>query len=170
MEQGKPAQPKPSDSNIIVTEFATMDDTYIVKTNFLVEPYLPRASVVGFYGRGEPAKSSLIATMCAYISHFASTLWISSEEYKAKIRARHVKGRQARRLRMFRQVCPIRSRSSRRLSDQLTHKNERSRPTSTLTSTSKRPSSKPRGLLRTSRLNISPQNRFDWSLSTLRLR
>lgn len=92
VKQGKPAQPKPSDPNNIVTEFATMADTYIAKTDFLVEPYLPRASVVGFYGRGETAKSSLIATMSAYISHFASTLWISSEENEAKIRARHVKG------------------------------------------------------------------------------
>lgn len=92
LKRGKRAAPRLVDPNNIVTEFATMADTYIARTEFLVEPYLPRASVVGFFGRGETAKSSFVATMAASISGFASTLWISSEEADAKIKARHVKG------------------------------------------------------------------------------
>ncbi len=92
IKQGKQAQPKPSDPNNIVTRFATMADTNIAKTEFLLEPYLPRASVVGFYGRGETAKSSLLATLAAQISDRCSTLWITCEENETKVRARHLKG------------------------------------------------------------------------------
>lgn len=93
IKQGKQAQPKPSNPNNIITRTAaTMADITTARTDFLVEPYLPRASVVGFYGRGETAKSSTIAKMAADISRFASTLWISSEENTDKILARHLKG------------------------------------------------------------------------------
>ncbi len=76
----------------IKLEFAMGNDEAETKLDFLVEPFLPRASVVGFYGRGETAKSSLLATMAADISTWASTLWISSEENEARIRVRHTKG------------------------------------------------------------------------------
>lgn len=92
VKQGKQAQPRPADPNDIILEFAMAGDTADVKLDFLVEPFLPRASVVGFYGRGGTSKSSLLATLAADISHFASTLWISCEETKSWIKARHVEG------------------------------------------------------------------------------
>lgn len=50
------------------------------KPYFLLEPYLIANSVVGFYGKGGSGKSSLLATLAADISSFASILWISTEE------------------------------------------------------------------------------------------
>ena len=65
-------------------------DTATVALHFLVDPYLPSRCVVGFFGRGSTAKSSLVATMSADISTEASTLWISVEEPSDWIRVRHM--------------------------------------------------------------------------------
>ena len=86
------AKQRLADPNSIVTEFAMGDNQVDTRLDFLVEPFLPRASVVGFYGRGETAKSSFLATLAADISSWASTLWVSTEENEARIRQRHTKG------------------------------------------------------------------------------
>ena len=92
VKRGKENTPRLADPDSIRLEFAMGDNDEETKLDFLVEPFLPRASVVGFYGRGETAKSSFLATMAADISSWASTLWISTEENEARIRRRHTKG------------------------------------------------------------------------------
>ena len=74
----------------IVLEVATSADT-TVQLHHLVEPYLPMNQVVGFYGRGGTAKSSLVASLATYISPHSSTLWVSTEEDRDWIKVRHVK-------------------------------------------------------------------------------
>jgi hypothetical protein len=75
----------------ITMEVAMSSDTATVALQYLVDPYLPSRCVVGFFGRGSTAKSSLVATMGADISDAASTLWISVEELNEWIRVRHMK-------------------------------------------------------------------------------
>ena len=72
-------------------EFAMMSDTATLKLDYLLDPWLPRKCVVGFYGRGSTAKSSLLASTAAAISSFASTLWISVEEPDDWIKVRHIR-------------------------------------------------------------------------------
>ncbi len=75
----------------ITLEFAMARDTATVKLSYLVDPYLPSACVVGFYGRGGSAKSSFLASLAARISEDYSSLWISVEEPTDWIRVRHIK-------------------------------------------------------------------------------
>jgi hypothetical protein len=72
-------------------EVAMSSDTATVSLQFLVDPFLPSRCVVGFFGRGSTAKSSLVATLAAQVSGEASTLWISVEEPNDWIRVRHMK-------------------------------------------------------------------------------
>lgn len=62
----------------------------ILETQYLKDPWLPRATVVGCYGRGEAGKSSWTAQICADVSKQVSTLWISSEERQDHILQRHI--------------------------------------------------------------------------------
>jgi hypothetical protein len=80
-----------ADQDDIVLEFATSKDTETAKLSYLVDPYLPRQCVVGFYGRGGTAKSSFLATLAAINSKTFSTLWVSAEEQKDWIKVRHTK-------------------------------------------------------------------------------
>lgn len=84
-------QPRTIDPNKIKLEFAMPEDIETATVTYLVDPFLPRQCVVGFFGRGGTAKSSFLATMAAMISHHASTVWISAEELKGWITARHIK-------------------------------------------------------------------------------
>jgi hypothetical protein len=63
----------------------------IVETQYLIDPWLPRSTVIGFYGRGEAGKTSFVAQMVGAASRQVSTLWISSEERKDHILKRHEK-------------------------------------------------------------------------------
>lgn len=80
---------------LVELEFAMSTNTATIAINYLVDPYLPRRCVVGFYGRGGSAKSSFVAGMAAHISKhervLASTLWISVEEPADWIKVRHIK-------------------------------------------------------------------------------
>lgn len=91
IRRGLATQPQPVDPNSIILEFAMSSDTATVQLSYLVDPYLPRRCVVGFFGRGSTAKSSFLATMAAEISDTASTLWVSVEELKDWIKVRHTK-------------------------------------------------------------------------------
>ena len=62
----------------------------VVQIDYLIDPWLPRATVIGCYGRGEAGKSSWTAQACAIVSNQVSTLWISSEENPSHIRQRHL--------------------------------------------------------------------------------
>jgi hypothetical protein len=62
----------------------------IVETEYLNDPWLPRGTVIGCYGRGEAGKSSWTAQICAAASGQVSTLWISSEERQDHIMQRHL--------------------------------------------------------------------------------
>ncbi|MGO4302854.1 PriCT-2 domain-containing protein [Cupriavidus sp. RAF12] len=62
----------------------------ILQIEYLIDPWLPRATVVGCYGRGEAGKSSWTAKACAVASTQVSTLWISSEERHDHILQRHM--------------------------------------------------------------------------------
>lgn len=75
----------------ITLEVAMARDTATVKLSYLVDPYLPSACVVGFYGRGGSAKSSFLASLAAQISEEFSTLWVSVEEPADWIKVRHIK-------------------------------------------------------------------------------
>ncbi len=75
----------------IKLEVAMSSDTATVALQYLVDPFLPSRCVVGFFGRGSTAKSSLVATLGAQVSGEASTLWISVEEQNDWIRVRHMK-------------------------------------------------------------------------------
>lgn len=74
----------------ITLEFAMESDTATVRLEYLLDPYLPRRCVVGFYGRGSTSKSSFLASLAAYISGVASTLWVSVEEPADWIKVRHI--------------------------------------------------------------------------------
>jgi hypothetical protein len=74
----------------ITLEFAMASDTATIKLEYLLDPYLPAKCVVGGYGRGSTAKSSLYASAAAYISPYASTLWVSVEEPADWIKTRHI--------------------------------------------------------------------------------
>jgi hypothetical protein len=63
----------------------------VVETQYLIDPWLPRSTVIGFYGRGEAGKTSYVAQMVAAASRQVSALWISSEERKDHILKRHEK-------------------------------------------------------------------------------
>lgn len=91
LKNGVPIPPPMASTDSIPMEVAMSSDTATVSLNYLVDPYLPSRCVVGFFGRGSTAKSSLVATMGADISEEASTLWISVEEPSDWIRVRHMK-------------------------------------------------------------------------------
>lgn len=86
-----PAQADPNSIKLKVVRMTDITERN-EKPYFLLEPYLIADSVVGFYGKGGSGKSSLIATMAAEISNFASTLWISTEETEANNLNRYMKG------------------------------------------------------------------------------
>jgi hypothetical protein len=75
----------------ITLEIAMANDTATVRLSYLVDPYLPRACVVGFYGRGGSAKSSFVASLAAQISEDYSTLWVSVEEPADWVKVRHIR-------------------------------------------------------------------------------
>lgn len=86
--------PPQADPNSIKLKVARRNEvtTEVKKPLFLYEPYLLADSVVGFYGKGGSGKSSLLATLAAEISPFASTLWISTEEDQEDVRDRGMMG------------------------------------------------------------------------------
>ena len=51
-----------------------------VPMEYYIDPWLPRRTVVGMYGRGETGKSTWSSWWCASVSASVSTLWITSEE------------------------------------------------------------------------------------------
>lgn len=67
------------------------DEIETTKLDYLVDLWLPDRHVVGFYGRGESGKSSLLASLAVHISSTSSTLWVSTEEREDFIRTRHTK-------------------------------------------------------------------------------
>lgn len=91
--QGTPTLRPLATPEEITLEFAMARDTATVRLSYLVDPYLPSACVVGFYGRGGSAKSSFLASLAARISdeQEASTLWVSVEEPPDWIKVRHMK-------------------------------------------------------------------------------
>jgi hypothetical protein len=80
---------KANPEDIILEVAMSSDDT--AKITYLMDPWLPHGQVVGFFGRGETAKSSFVATLAAQASEHASTLWISTEEPTDWIAVRHMK-------------------------------------------------------------------------------
>lgn len=68
-----------------------METSTTEKFEYICDPYFPRGKVVGSYGRGGTAKSSLLAALLAHISAVASGLWVSSEEPSDWITTRHIK-------------------------------------------------------------------------------
>ncbi|MBK6674856.1 MAG: AAA family ATPase [Proteobacteria bacterium] len=72
-----------------VFKFTRPGDT-VLNIEYLLDPWLPRATVIGCYGRGEAGKSSWTAQVCAAASGQVSTLWISSEERQDHILQRHL--------------------------------------------------------------------------------
>lgn len=89
------AQPDPvtidlSVPSTITLEFAMSSDTATIKLEYLLDPFLPAKCVVGGYGRGSTAKSSLYASAAAHISPRTSTLWVSVEEPADWIKTRHI--------------------------------------------------------------------------------
>lgn len=91
LKSGVPLPRPMAPMDAIKMEVAMKSDTATVALRYLVDPFLPSRCVVGFFGRGSTAKSSLVATMAADISGDASTLWISVEEPDDWIRVRHIK-------------------------------------------------------------------------------
>ena len=90
--QGTPIPQPLASPDSITLEFAMAKDTATVRLSYLVDPYLPSACVVGFFGRGGSAKSSFLASLAAQISdEGASTLWVSVEEPTDWIKVRHMK-------------------------------------------------------------------------------
>lgn len=89
LKSGAPIPPPMAPADSIKLEFAMASDTATVRLEYLVDPYLPAKCVVGFFGRGSTSKSSLLATISAHISSWASTLWISVEEPDDWIKVRH---------------------------------------------------------------------------------
>ena len=74
----RPAEVQTASPDQIVLEVA-MQSSSTSKLEYLIDPWLPSRQVVGFYGRGQTAKSSFLATLAARISDHCSTLWISTE-------------------------------------------------------------------------------------------
>jgi hypothetical protein len=62
----------------------------LVETDYLIDPWTPRATLIGYYGRGEAGKSSWAGQLCAAVSNRVTTLWVSSEEKPSHIRQRHL--------------------------------------------------------------------------------
>lgn len=91
LKSGVAIPPPMAPMDAITMEVAMSSDTATVSLQFLVDPFLPSRCVVGFFGRGSTAKSSLVATLAAQVSGEASTLWISVEEPNDWIRVRHMK-------------------------------------------------------------------------------
>lgn len=91
LKSGVPIPPPMAPMDAIPMEVAMKSDTATVALHHLVDPFLPSRCVVGFFGRGSTAKSSLVATLSAGVSTEASTLWISVEEPSDWIRVRHMK-------------------------------------------------------------------------------
>jgi hypothetical protein len=86
----RPAEVQTASPDQIVLEVA-MQSSSTSKLEYLIDPWLPSRQVVGFYGRGQTAKSSFLATLAARISDHCSTLWISTEELTDWIKVRHIK-------------------------------------------------------------------------------
>lgn len=82
--------PRPADPDSIILEVA-MTGASTTKLEYIIDPWLPKQQVIGFYGRGGTAKSSFVATLAAQMSEDASTLWVSTEELSDWIRVRHIK-------------------------------------------------------------------------------
>lgn len=91
LKAGTPIPPPMAPMDAITMEVAMSSDTATVDLKYLVDPFLPSGCVVGFFGRGSTAKSSLVATLGAQVSGEASTLWISVEEPNEWIRVRHIR-------------------------------------------------------------------------------
>ncbi|KEQ55486.1 AAA family ATPase [Sphingobium chlorophenolicum] len=91
LKAGVAIPPPMAPMDAITMEVAMSSDTATVSLQYLVDPFLPSRCVVGFFGRGSTAKSSLVATLGAQVSGEASTLWISVEEPNDWIRVRHMK-------------------------------------------------------------------------------
>lgn len=91
LKSGVPIPRPMTPMDAIPMEVAMSSDTATVALHYLVDPFLPSRCVVGFFGRGSTAKSSLVATLGAEMSDRASTLWISVEERSDWIRVRHMK-------------------------------------------------------------------------------
>ncbi|MCK9543041.1 MAG: AAA family ATPase [Novosphingobium sp.] len=91
LKSGVPIPRPMAPMDAIPMEVAMSNDTATVALQYLVDPFLPSRCVVGFFGRGSTAKSSLVATLGAQVSGEASTLWISVEEQNDWIRVRHMK-------------------------------------------------------------------------------
>lgn len=77
-------------SSGITLEFAKSSDTATIRLEYLLDPFLPKKCVVGFYGRGSTSKSSFVATMAASVSRSAGSLWVSVEEPDDWIKVRHI--------------------------------------------------------------------------------
>lgn len=86
----RPVDVQTASPDQIVLEVA-MQSSSTSKLEYLIDPWLPSRQVVGFYGRGQTAKSSFLATLAARISDHCSTLWISTEELTDWIKVRHIK-------------------------------------------------------------------------------
>lgn len=90
--QGTPIPQPLASPDSITLEIAMARDTATARLSYLFDPFLPSRCVVGFYGRGGSAKSSLLASLAAIISHDdASTLWVTVEELPEWVRVRHIK-------------------------------------------------------------------------------
>jgi hypothetical protein len=85
--QGLPKQAQPNDIQLSLN---TGNET-TVKIDYLSNPWLPRGQVIGFYGRGEGAKSTFVATLAAQLSDECCTLWVSTEEPPDWVKVRHSK-------------------------------------------------------------------------------
>ncbi|WP_301017958.1 AAA family ATPase [Thiothrix sp.] len=86
----RPVEMRTATPDQIVLEVA-MQSSSTAKLEYLIDPWLPSRQVVGFYGRGQTAKSSFLATQAARISDYCSTLWVSTEELTDWIKVRHIK-------------------------------------------------------------------------------
>jgi hypothetical protein len=84
----KAAQPEPVPQGGFTFKYSHTGGT-VLAIEYLNDPWLPRATVIGCYGRGEAGKSSWVAQICASVSHLVSTLWITSEERQDHILQRH---------------------------------------------------------------------------------
>lgn len=80
--QGNDAQPQ-FDMNFVT------GNERPVQMEHLIDPWVPKRTVVGFYGRGESGKSTFASSLCASASNQVSTFWISSEEDLNHVAVRH---------------------------------------------------------------------------------
>src|SRR5688572_29456405 len=88
LKRGAAGPARKASPDDVVLEIAMSGDK-TAQVEYLVDPWLPRGQVVGFFGRGETAKTSFIATLAAGASERASTLWVSTEEPVDWIKRRH---------------------------------------------------------------------------------